>query len=481
MENKNNLPVTLNKNRKNFSTQLKQIFTNKQVIVSFIATLVILILFRVGAGLTMPGIKISDGYSGSDQTSFLGILNLLGGGGVSRISFMAIGVSPYITAQIIVQLLSTDLIKPLTRLTKSGEKGKRKLEVITRLLTIPFAIMQAYAVLSLSFNSGLISNVFDATSMNDIPPYQLFLILMGMTAGSFLTLFLADIISKRGIGNGITLIILSGIVASLYPNFASVFSALVTNSSESNELLKYFSFVIYVVFFILILLATVFMNGSTRKIPIQQIGQGLSKNVDEMPYLPIKLNAAGVIPVIFASSIMTILPTIAQFLPSNDSFRSFVNNYFAIETPVGLTIYALFIIAFGFFYSHIQVNSEKLAENFQKSGKFIPGVKMGVETERYISRTLNRINCIGVPFLTVIAIIPYIISLTTPIPNGLALGGTGIIIMVSASLEFWLALKSAQTNYSYSNLTKGIKKSNELEMVRDTKTGKENKKDKHLW
>lgn len=480
MINTSNSPTVVNKNKKNFSTQLKQIFTNKQVLVSFFATLVILVLFRIGAGLTMPGIEINSSYSGSDQSSFLGVLNLLGGGGVSRLSFMAIGVSPYITAQIIVQLLSTDLIKPLTRLTKSGEKGKRKLEVITRLLTIPFAMMQAYAVLSLSFTSGLISNVFGATSIGDIPGYQMFFILVGMTAGSFLTLFLADIISKRGIGNGITLVILSGIVASLYPNFVSVFSVLVSDSTTANELLKYFSFVIYVVFFILILLATVFMNGSVRKIPIQQIGQGLSKNVDEMPYLPIKLNAAGVIPVIFASSIMTIPPTIAQFLPQNDASRTFINQYLAIETPVGLTIYAILIILFGFFYSHIQVNSEKLAENFQKSGKFIPGVKMGNETQKYISRTLNRINCIGVPFLTVIAIIPYIISLTTPIPNGLALGGTGIIIMVSASLEFWLALKSAQTNYNYSNLTKGLKKSNELEIVGQY-TDKDSKKDKHLW
>lgn len=451
-------------NKKSFWIQFKQLFTNKQVIVSFIATMVLLILFRVGASLTIPGIVISKEIAGSDS-SFLGILNLLGGGGTTRLSFMAVGVSPYITAQIIIQLLSSDLVKPLTRLSKAGERGKRKIEVITRLLTIPFALMQAYAVLSLAgaSSSGSIT-FFGQTSISSIAGYELFFLLIGMTAGTFLTLFIGDIISKRGVGNGITLIILVGITSSLFNNFGLVFQNIQNSATISNDVLKYFSFVVYVIFFVIMLLAATFMNGSVRKIPIQQIGQGLSKEVDEMPYLPIKLNAAGVIPVIFASSIMTIPPTIAQFLTSGSTAQTFINQYLAIESPVGLTIYAILILLFGFFYAHIQVNSEKLAENFQKSGKFIPGVKMGEETQKYIARTLNRVSFIGVPFLMIIAIIPYIISMTTNIPSGLALGGTGIIIMVTGSLDFWSSLKSAQTNYTYSNLTKGLKKSNEYEI-----------------
>ena len=468
----------VNLNKKSFWIQFKQIFTNKQVIVSFIATMVLLILFRIGASLTIPGIVISnDGSVSGSDSSFLGILNLLGGGGTTRLSFMAVGVSPYITAQIIIQLLSSDLVKPLTRLSKAGERGKRKLEVITRLLTIPFALMQAYAVLSLAGTTGSGITFFGQSSITAVKGYELFFLLIGMTAGTFLTLFIGDIISKRGVGNGITLIILVGVVSSLFSNFSTVFQFLVIGNTNSNDLIKYFSFIMYVLFFILILLATTFMNGSVRKIPVQQIGQGLSKEVDEMPYLPIKLNAAGVIPVIFASSIMTIPPTIAQFLAKDSSVASFISNYLAIEKPVGLTIYAILILLFGFFYSHIQVNSEKLAENFQKSGKFIPGVKMGEETQKYISRTLNRVNFIGVPFLMLIAIIPYIISLTTNIPSGLALGGTGIIIMVTGALDFWSSLKSAQTNYTYSNITKGLKKSNEFEI----KGNGQKEKIKRLW
>lgn len=468
----------VNLNKKSFWIQFKQIFTNKQVIVSFIATMVLLILFRIGASLTIPGIVISnDGSVSGSDSSFLGILNLLGGGGTTRLSFMAVGVSPYITAQIIIQLLSSDLVKPLTRLSKAGERGKRKLEVITRLLTIPFALMQAYAVLSLAGTTGSGITFFGQSSITAVKGYELFFLLIGMTAGTFLTLFIGDIISKRGVGNGITLIILVGVVSSLFSNFSTVFQFLVIGNTNSNDLIKYFSFIMYVLFFILILLATTFMNGSVRKIPVQQIGQGLSKEVDEMPYLPIKLNAAGVIPVIFASSIMTIPPTIAQFLAKDSSVATFISNYLAIEKPVGLTIYAILILLFGFFYSHIQVNSEKLAENFQKSGKFIPGVKMGEETQKYISRTLNRVNFIGVPFLMLIAIIPYIISLTTNIPSGLALGGTGIIIMVTGALDFWSSLKSAQTNYTYSNITKGLKKSNEFEI----KGNGQKEKIKRLW
>ncbi len=465
------------KNRKSNWVQLKEIFTNKQVIVSLLATMTLLILFRVGANLTLPGVKLTSTAGSVDtQTSFLGVLNILSGGGVTQFSFMAIGVSPYITAQIIIQLLSSDLIKPLSNLTKQGEKGKRKIEIINRVLTMPFALMQSYAVLSLATTQGAIT-VYGQTSLGALNGWQTFSLLIGMTAGTYLTIFLADIISKRGIGNGITLIIISGIVSSLYTNFSSVYTVLVLQSNQPYDILKYLSFIVYIIFFIAILLAVVFVNGTTRKIPIQQIGQGLSKDISEMPYLPIKLNAAGVIPVIFASSLMTIPPTIAQFLTPGSDGVNFINSYLAIETPVGLTIYAILIVLFGFFYSHIQVNPEKLAENLKKSGKYIPGVKVGEETYKYLSSTLNRVNCIGVPFLTIIAVIPYVISLTTNIPNGLALGGTGVIIMVSGSLEFWQALKSAQTNYGYYNLTKRIKTSNEYAIANSG----DDKESKHLW
>lgn len=475
--------MIVHKSKNNFLNQVKGIFTNKQVIISLVATLVLLLIFRIGANLTLPGIILTPEFKDgiNSDSSFLGIMNILGGGGISQLSFMAIGVSPYITAQIIMQLLSNDLIKPLSNLTKSGEKGKRKLEIITRVLMIPFAMMQAYAVLSLSASQGYIT-LYGATTVGELNPWQVFSLLIGMTTGSFLAIFIADMISKRGVGNGITLVIFSGIVSSLFSNFSNVFQILTNPSSTSSyQLINYLNFILYILFFILILLSVVFISGATRKIPIQQIGQGLVKNQDEMSYLPIKLNSSGVIPVIFASSIMTLPPTISQFLSENSAATRFINDYIAIETPVGLTIYGLLILLFGFFYSHIQVNSEKLADNFKKSGKYIPGVKAGEETRKYISRTLNRINCIGVPFLAFIAITPYIISMTTPIPNGLALGGTGIIIMVTGGLEFWQAIKSSQTNYGYSNLTKNIKDSTEtFESVDSTKKNKA-KKGKHLW
>lgn len=454
---------------KNKFNRFKQIFFNKQVLIGLFATLILLIIFRMGANLTLPGVQLSSSASSiNTDKSFLGIMNILGGGGISQLSFMAIGVSPYITAQIIVQLLSSDIIKPLSNLSKMGEKGKRKIEVITRLLTLPFAIMQAYAVLSLATQQGYIT-LFGQTSIASIDGSQVFVLLLGLTVGSYLTIFIADMISKRGIGNGVTLVIVSGIVSSLFSNFTSVFQILIQNNTQNNILINYLSFILYIIFFVVLLVAVVFISGATRKIPIQQIGQGLSTKVDEMPYLPIKLNPSGVIPIIFASSVMTIPPTIAQFLPQNTSGTLFINSYLAIETPVGLTIYAILIILFGFFYSHIQVNSEKLSENFKKSGKYIPGIKAGEETQKYISRTLNRINCIGVPILTIIAILPYIISMTTPIPNGLALGGTGIIIMITGSLEFWQSLKSSNTNYRYSNLTKTIKKSTEKSINENSK------------
>lgn len=437
---------------------LKEIFTNKQVISALLITTFLVLLFHIGAVIPVPGIVIQDTEGNAvSSESFIGMMNLLSGGGLSNMSIFAVGIGPYITAQIIIQLLSSDLIPPLAKMAKGGERGKRKLEIITRLTTLPFCIAQAYAVIALMMTSGNITVFGASESVGNLSVGELISLMTIFVGGTYIAIFIGDLITKRGVGNGVTLLILSGIVASLFSNFASAFEIIAGMVvSENTQLMTtILSSALYVIFFILLLLAITFINGSIRKIPIQQTGQGLITNVNELPFLPIKLNSAGVIPVIFASSIMTIPGTIAQFLPE-DTAKWFIMDYLVIESWSGLLLYVLFIILFTFFYSYIQVNPQQLSENFEKSGKFIPGVKAGYNTEKHITKVLNRVNWIGGPSLAIVAALPYIISLTIGIPSGIALGGTGIIIMVTASLELWNSVKSAATTTGYNVTRKTI-------------------------
>jgi preprotein translocase subunit SecY len=307
------------RNHKPISIVLRETFTNKTVLASLGITLFLLVAFRIGSALTIPGIVLPDSAFSGD--SFAGMLDLLAGGGLSRMSIFAVGVGPYITSQIIVQLLSSDLIPPLSKMAKGGERGRRKLEIITRFITLPFCIAQSYAVIALLLNSqtGSSITIFGKDSLSDLSAIQTIELLAVMVAGTYLAIFLGDIITKRGVGNGVTLLILAGIVSSIIPNFREAYKTIAgkMDPESSNYLINIvLSTALYTLFFVIILVATIFINNSTRKIPIQQTGQGLTSDIKNLPFLPIKLNAAGVIPVIFASSIMTIPGTIAQFLPN---------------------------------------------------------------------------------------------------------------------------------------------------------------------
>lgn len=458
-----------------------QIFTNKKVLAGIFFTLFVLLVFHIGSIISIPGISIPKSYETSDD--FSSLLNLLAGGGLTRMSVFAVGVGPYITSQIIIQLLSSDLIPPLSRMQKQGERGKRKLEVITRIVTLPFCLVQAYAVIALILNmnnSGSTTDtfsIFGKTSIGDLSAGQIIALMVILTGGSYLAIFFGDMITKRGVGNGITVIILAGILSSLFGNFAAVYNSIASKVSPTlagYQLTVILLFVVYMIFYFLILLVVVFINNCIRKIPIQQTGQGLTSDVNNLPYLPIKLNSAGVIPVIFASSIISIPTTIAQFL-SEGSGKWIIQDYFTLSSWTGMILYFVLIVLFTFFYSYVQINPPQMAENFEKSGKFIPGVQSGVDTEKHISRVLSRVNWMGSFFLAIIAVLPYIVSKLTGIASGIAVGGTGIIIIVSASLEIWNSIKSAMTVTGY-DITRNKIQSNYYNDESDN-----NEKVEELW
>lgn len=475
--------MTNKKPQKTKFEEFLAIFKNKKVIIAVVTTIALLILFRIGSVIPMPFVTIH-ADSSAQQNSFLEMVNLLGGGGLTQVSMFAIGISPYITAQIIMQLLSSELIPPLSRLAKSGERGRKKIEVYTRVLTLPLAAIQAYAIIELIRNNSNFVKFSSSMPFGEGTPLFFFFYIILMLSGTYIAIFLGDIITKRGVGNGITLIILAGILGSLFSSFQTVFLGLKQISGTNAELTSVISFIVYIAFYILLLIAVVFINGSIRKIPIQQVGQSLTKNPEELSYLPIKVNAVGVIPVIFASSIMTIPSTVAQFLPTDDSGRKIIEDYVSLNSGSGIAIYFVLIIFFTFFYSYVQLNPQKISEDFKKSGRFIPGIKMGRDTEKHITKTLYRINWIGAPFLAIIATIPYIVSIvsrvasngTVMIPSGAALGGTGIVIMVAATIDFWQSIKSTATTTSYSYQRKEIES-----IISDKNETKDLNDDSQLW
>lgn len=305
-------------NSKNLLGQkIIQLLRNRDFVISVFVTLFLILLFRVISVIPLPGITISQNKNNLNNgvSDFFDLFNLLGGGGLSQLSLFAVGISPYISAQIIMQLLSTDLIPPLSKLAKSGELGRRRIELITRFVTLPFAVVQAFAIIALINNQRNGAIRFENSDIL----HQAFYIVT-MTAGTYIGIFIGDIISKKGVGNGITLLILSGILARLPDGFIVMYRVLGGVIISTNPILtSAINFSLYFLAFLVLLLAITFVNSSTRRIPIQQTGEGMVLGNEKLPYLPIKLNAAGVIPVIFASSIMSIPITIAEFQPQSEA------------------------------------------------------------------------------------------------------------------------------------------------------------------
>ncbi len=440
------------KEKNEFAKSSNFFIRNKDLIKRIVFTLIVLILIRAGSLLTVPGIKIEDSFkSGISDQEFFQLLSTLGGGSIGQFSILALGVSPYITASIIVQLLSTDVIPILSRWSKSGERGRRKLDKLTKVLTIPFALMQSVATIFTLTSQGLISAKWGTNELGTGPAWFYYVLIpLVMLGGTFLMLWIADQITIRGIGNGVSIIIFTGIVAKMPENFINTFKFWIAPKNDPTILFDgILKFLIYLVAFFLVIFVVVLMNEAERKVPIQQTGSGLVDSKDHTPYLPLKLNNAGVIPVIFASAIISTPVTIAQIMGQNSAFYNFTQTYLSFGTWWGIGIYGTLTILFTFLYAQVQINPEKIAENFKKSGTFIPGIKPGKETEKFLQGTINRLSFLGAFFLAGIAVLPYVISKLTDLPSSLAVGGTGLIILISVAIQTVQQLKGRLIQQSF--------------------------------
>lgn len=416
------------------------LFKNKEIRIKILFTLAMLFIYRLGSGIPVPGVDATAISASIQDNSILGMMNLLGGGALQKLSVFALGVSPYITASIIIQLMSMDVIPALTEMAKSGQQGRMKMDKITRYLGVILSFVQAFTmVYAFDKSSAILQNSNFSTYLY---------VATVLTAGTMFLLWIGDRISAKGIGNGVSIIIFAGIVSNIPFTFVQVFNTLVDSSNNTAMFNGMLTFVMYLLMYLLIIGLVVFMQLAVRKIPIQYTSSSVQRGKNDMTFLPLKINSASVIPVIFAGAIMTAPLTIMSFFQPND-FTNALNNILSLQKPLGLCIYAVLIILFTFFYTNLQVDPEKIAENLGKSGTYIPGIRPGTETKEYLSKILNRITVLGAMFLTFIALLPYLLPMFTSLPSSTSLGGTGIIIVVGVAMETMSQLKGQLTQKSY--------------------------------
>ncbi len=409
-------------------TLLKKAFQVKDIRNRILFTLSMLIVFRIGTHITVPGVNAS-AITELASTGLFSLLNTFGGGALSQYSIFAMGVSPYITASIVVQLLQMDIIPRFTEWSKQGEVGRRKLNQATKYLAVVLAFIQSIGI-SIGFNQlsdyGLVRNPGTTTYL---------MIALIMTAGSMFVIFLGDAITMNGIGNGTSLLIFSGIVARIPADLATYYNDRFIDAGDNLTRNILFS-VALAVAMLLVVIFTIYMQQAERRIPIQYSKRAAGSN--EAAHLPLKINSAGVIPVIFASSFMMTPQTILGFFAANSADATWyqvLNTIFNFREPVGAALYTVLIVVFTYFYALIQINPEKMAENLQKSGGYIPSVRPGKSTEDYITSLLMRLSTVGALFLGLIALLPIIASALWDLPNSLALGGTSLLIVVGTALE----------------------------------------------
>ncbi|MCM1130830.1 MAG: preprotein translocase subunit SecY [Roseburia sp.] len=428
--------------------KLKKILSNKEILQKIIFTFAILLVFKIGTYIPIPLISttsIKGIISGND---FLTVLNAFSGGGLSNFSILALGISPYITSSIIVQMLQL-LIPKLKEWSEQGEVGKVKIGRVTRYVTIVLAMVQA---LVLIFGLGAQpENVLIDSLIQYKSYYWAFYIYMAIviTAGSAFTMWLADLITRHGVGNGSSMIISAGIISSI----PAMFSTLGNKYLGANATgLNIFLYILIIVLYIAMILAVVYFEGAVRKIPVQYANRQASQGSD----IPVKLNSANVIPVIFASTIMSIPLTVVGIMGLSTSTSTgafWVNEVFSNSKPIGCTLYILLIVFFSFFYSFMTVDPDQISDNLDKQGAFIPGYRPGEDTKIQLSRMLFRITLIGATYLVFVALVPIVVSaafgFTSSEASTITIGGTSLIIVVGVAIETFRQIETASETKDY--------------------------------
>jgi preprotein translocase subunit SecY len=393
-------------------------------------TAALIALYRLGAFVPLPGISREAIASGiqTGQNAITGLFGVFTGGAFNNLSVFSLGIMPYITAAIVMQLM-TVAIPRLQALAKEGEQGQQKITQYTRYFTLALALIQSIAMV-LFFRSAQGGSV-----LADGSPIDIFLVIVTLTTGVMLTMWLGELISQRGLGNGISLIITVSILSQA-PN---AIRALLEDGNVLNM-------VILGLLAVLVVAAIVFVNEGQRRVPItyakQQVGRRMSRG--GTTYLPLKVNMAGVIPIIFASSLLIFPVVLGQLFAGGDpdSILGRLAAFFAPGNAPYLILYALLILMFTYFYTAVQFNPIEHADNLKKSGGYVPGIRPGQPTAVYLNNVLTRITLFGAVFLAIVAVFPYLITGVLNLPQSIFLGGTSMLIVVGVSLDTVRQLES---------------------------------------
>ena len=413
-----------------------------------IFTLLMLVVFRLGTFISVPNVN-ADVLANQDKLSVFGILNTFGGGALKQFSIFAMGIMPYITASIIIQLLQMDVVPKFTEWSKQGESGRRKIAQFTRYFTVVLGFIQALGM-SYGFNNLASGQLIENPGIGTY-----LLIAVTLTAGTSFLMWLGEQITEKGVGNGISIIIFAGIAAGIPSTVNQIYVQQFQNAGEA-LFLRIVTVILIVIAIIAIVVGVIFIQQANRKIPIQyakRMVAGRNPVGGQSTHMPLKVNAAGVIPVIFAVSFIVTPRTIASFFPTND-VTVWITTNLDYTHPLGMTLYAILIIAFTYFYAFIQVNPEQAAENLQKQSGYIPGIRPGKSTQEYLTRVLYRLTFVGAIFLTIIAILPTIFIKLANLPQSAQIGGTSLLIVVGVALDTYKQLEAQLVKRHYKGFIK---------------------------
>ncbi|MDO8565974.1 MAG: preprotein translocase subunit SecY [Candidatus Moranbacteria bacterium] len=397
----------------------------------------LLVVYRIAANIPLPGVDVLALKRLFEDNAFLGLLNVFSGGGLSNISIVLLGVAPYITASIIMQLMTT-IVPSLERLYKEeGEIGRQKFNMWTRWITVPLAALQSFSMLSLLRSQQI---------LGDITPFNMAVIIVSATAGTVFLMWLGELITEKGLGNGVSMIIFAGIVSSL-PTDASRFVA----TWEPSQV---FTYILFALVAAVTIAGVIFVNEGQRTVPVAYAKRVRGAQVygGSATHLPLRVNQAGVIPIIFAVSLILIPTMVANFLAQSSnakvaSIALSASAWLQDQWVYGLLYFAL-VVVFTYFYTAVVFDPVKIAENLQKQGGYIPGIRPGNTTAEYLYHIINRITLAGAFFLGGIAVLPFVVQGVTGIQS-FSIGGISILIVVSVVLETIKHVQSQLTMRSY--------------------------------
>ena len=420
---------------------LVSFFTTKEVRNKIFFTLAMLVIFKIGTYIPAPGVNPAAFDSQQGSQGVTDLLNTFGGGALQNFSIFAMGIMPYITASIVMQLLQMDIVPKFSEWAKQGDAGRKKLNNVTRYFAIVLAFIQSIGM-AFQFN-----NYLQGQLIMDQSVISYLTIAVVLTAGTAFLIWIGEQITQFGVGNGISIIIFGGILSSLPSSLIQFYQQSFVGQDDTT--LAWLKVIGLIVGMVLLTVGAIFVLQAIRKIPIQYAKKQSAQRLgSQATYLPLKVNSAGVIPVIFAMAFFLLPRTLTLFFP-DASWAQKVSDVANPSNNIGMIVYVILIIAFAYFYAFVQVNPEKMSDNLKKQGSYVPGIRPGEQTKKYITKVLYRLTFVGSIFLAVVAILPIIATKVMDLPQSIQVGGTSLLIVIGVAIETMKSLEAQVSQKDY--------------------------------